>query len=57
MDTYNLGIYSDKHGQSFQFPEKSRGLPLLPVPWAEKDKFWKWANGTLKNSNHMLRNI
>ena len=58
MVTRNLGIYPNKQGHAFQFPIKSReGLPLLPGQWAKKDKFCKWANGSLKNSKHMLVRI
>ena len=50
INTRNLVIFCNKQGHSFQFPKKSRGdLPLLRSQWAKKDKFCKWANGSLKN--------
>ena len=56
MDTRNPVIYPNKQCHSFQFPKKGRGgFSLLPGQWAKKDKFCKWANGSLKNSKHMLR--
>ena len=56
IDARNLGIFPNKRVTHFNFQKESRGgLPLLPGQLAEKDKFCKWANGSLKNSKHMLR--
>ena len=56
IDTRNLGIFLNNKGHFFQIPKESRGaLPLFHNQWTKKDKFFKWANGRLKNPKHMLR--